>query len=134
MSKLVTKGPRRLVDDRWHDDNGPLPDLPSEWDPPMTDEEITAAALSDPDAQPLTEARLSRMRRVGLHGVIRRRLKLDREDFAARYHIPVETVRGWERGTVEPDAVARAFVALIAADPEGVAATLAKQLAVAAAE
>jgi hypothetical protein len=30
----------------------------------MTDEEITVAALSDPDAQPLTEEQLKRMRRV----------------------------------------------------------------------
>jgi putative transcriptional regulator len=30
----------------------------------MTDAEVTAAALSDPDAQPLTPERLARMRRV----------------------------------------------------------------------
>ena len=40
MSKLVTTGKRYLKDGRWHDDNGPLPDEPREWEPPMTDEEI----------------------------------------------------------------------------------------------
>jgi len=30
----------------------------------MTDDEVTAAALADPDAQPLTEARLANMKRV----------------------------------------------------------------------
>jgi hypothetical protein len=34
----------------------------------MTDEEVTAAALSDPDAQPLTEAQLGRMK----HGTCQR--------------------------------------------------------------
>ena len=30
----------------------------------MTDEEVTAAALSDPDAKPLSPAQLAKMRRV----------------------------------------------------------------------
>ena len=34
----------------------------------LTDEEVTAAALSDPDAQPLTPEQLARMRRVSLVG------------------------------------------------------------------
>ena len=50
--------------------------------------------------------------------------KLSLEEFALRYHIPVETVRGWERGTIEPDVVALAYLNVIAADPEGVAKTL----------
>ena len=100
----------------------------------MTEEEVMAAALSDPDAQPLSEERLSRMRRVGLHGVIRRRLKLSLDEFAARYRIPAETVQGWERGTIVPDAAAKTYVLLIDADPEGVAATLAKERPKAAAE
>ena len=53
----------------------------------MTDEEIHAAALADPDAQPLTPERLARMRRKPQEQVIRRALGLSREEFAARFPI-----------------------------------------------
>jgi hypothetical protein len=57
MNKLVTTGKRYLKDGRWYDDNGPLPDEPLGWEPPMTDEEITVAAKSDPDVPPPPRAR-----------------------------------------------------------------------------
>jgi len=44
----------------------------------MTEDEIHAAALSDPDAQPLTEADLKRMKRTPQCRVIRRALHLTR--------------------------------------------------------
>ena len=56
---------------------------------PMTEEEIHAAAQSDPDAQPLTDVDLARMRRVSRVKIIRRALQLTQEEFAARYHIPL---------------------------------------------
>ena len=40
----------------------------------MTDEEVVAAALSDPDAQPLTPEQLAKMRRVSRVKVLRQRL------------------------------------------------------------
>src|SRR5215475_5962259 len=52
---------------------------------PLSDEEITAAALRDPDAQPLTEADLARMKRVPRIKTLRRALGLTQEEFAARY-------------------------------------------------
>lgn len=57
-----------------------------------------------------------------LHPVtaLRQTLGLRREEFAARYRIPIDTVEAWERGTAEPDAVGRALLALIEADPEAV--------------
>ena len=90
----------------------------------LTDNEVEQAALADPDARPMSDEQLQRARRVGLAGALRFRLKLSLEEFALRYHIPVETVRGWERGTIEPDVVALAYLNVIAADPEGVAKTL----------
>ena len=44
----------------------PLPRGDTDWArlDAMTDEEVTAAALSDPDAQPLTSEQLAKMRRV----------------------------------------------------------------------
>jgi hypothetical protein len=39
----------------------------------MTDEEVVAAALPDPDAQPLTPEQLSKMHRVSRVKVLRQR-------------------------------------------------------------
>lgn len=85
---------------------------------PMTDEEIEAAAKSDPDAQPLTPERLAKMRRVPRTKILRRALGLSQEEFATRYHIPVGTLRDWEQGRFEPDAAARAYLSVIAHEPE----------------
>ena len=46
------------------------------------------------------------------------------EEFAARYHIPLGTLRDWEQGRCEPDQPARAYLTVIAHDPEGVKHTL----------
>ncbi|HEY7496635.1 MAG TPA: helix-turn-helix domain-containing protein [Candidatus Tectomicrobia bacterium] len=86
----------------------------------MEPEEIEAAARIDPDAQPLTEADLARMKRVPRTKTLRRALGLTQEEFAARYHIPLGTLRDWEQGRTEPDQPARAYLTVIARDPEGV--------------
>jgi putative transcriptional regulator len=86
----------------------------------MTDAERHAAALADPDAQPLTEEDFKRMQRTPRAKIIRRALGLSQEDFAARYRIPIGTLRDWEQGRVEPDQAARAYLTVIARDPEGV--------------
>jgi putative transcriptional regulator len=78
------------------------------------------AALNDPDAQPLSESDLSRMRRTPRAKIIRRALVLSQEDFAARYHIPLGTLRDWEQGRVEPDQAARAYLKVIAREPDKV--------------
>jgi putative transcriptional regulator len=93
-----------------------LVDIP---DPrPMTDEEISQAALSDPDAQPLDITRLKPVPRMRS---LRRALGLTQEEFSARYHIPIGTLRDWEQGRSIPDAPARAYLEVIAAQPDMVA-------------
>jgi putative transcriptional regulator len=87
---------------------------------PMTDAEVHAAALSDPDAQPLTDEDFQRMKPVPRAKVIRRALRLTQEEFAARYHIPLGTLRDWEQGRAQPDQPARAYLRAIAGDPQGV--------------
>ena len=87
---------------------------------PMTEEEIHAAALNDPDAQPLTDEALARMKPVPRARTLRRALGLTQEEFAGRYHIPIGTLRDWEQGRSEPDQPARAYLTVIARDPEGV--------------
>jgi len=84
----------------------------------LTEEQVHAAALADPDAQPLTEERLAKMRRVPRTRSIRRALGLSQEEFAARYHIPIGTLRDWEQGRFEPDAAARAYLTVIARAPD----------------
>ncbi len=59
----------------------------------MMDADVRAAALNDPDARPLTEERLARMRPVPRTSTMRRALGLTREAFAARYHSPLGTLR-----------------------------------------
>jgi putative transcriptional regulator len=86
----------------------------------MTEAQRHAAALADPDAQPLTEEDLVRMKRTPRAKIIRRALGLSQEDFAERYRIPIGTLRDWEQGRVEPDQAARAYLTVIARDPEGV--------------
>jgi putative transcriptional regulator len=50
---------------------------------------------------------------------------MTQEEFAARYHIPLGTLRDWEQGRCEPDQPARAYLTVIAHDPEGVTRALA---------
>ena len=90
----------------------------------LTSEEIEKAARSDPDAQPLTHADLNRMKRTPRVKVIRRALDLTQEEFAERFHIPLGTLRDWEQGRSEPDQPTRAYLTLIASDPEHVHRTL----------
>ncbi|MGB9455174.1 MAG: helix-turn-helix domain-containing protein [Bryobacteraceae bacterium] len=90
----------------------------------MTAEAIERAARGDRDAQPLSEADLRRMRRTPQAKIIRRALDLTQEEFAARYHIPLGTLRDWEQGRAEPDQPTRAYLTLIARDPDHVNRTL----------
>jgi putative transcriptional regulator len=51
---------------------------------------------------------------------------LTQEEFSARYHIPLGTLRDWEQHRAEPDQAARAYLKVIAKDPDFVAAALAE--------
>src|ERR1700731_834992 len=85
---------------------------------PMTTAEIERAAGSDHDAQPLTETDIKRMKRTPQAKIIRRAVELTQEEFAVRYHIPLGTLRDWEQGRTEPDQPARAYLTVIARDPD----------------
>jgi putative transcriptional regulator len=95
-----------------------LPDRPPDWSrlDAMTEEEIGAAARSDPDAEPLTEAQLKRMRRISPAKHLRWKLGLSQAEFAKRFHIPLGTLRDWEQHRTEPDRAARAYLKVIAVD------------------
>jgi putative transcriptional regulator len=90
----------------------------------MSEEEVMAAALSDPDAQPRSAAQLARMKHTPRAKLIRRALGLTQEEFAARFRIPLGTLRDWEQGASEPDQAARAYLTVIARDPRAVTRAL----------
>jgi putative transcriptional regulator len=104
----------------------PLPDR-TDWArvDAMTDEEVHAAAMADPDARPMTPEEFAKGRRVPRVKSLRRALGLTQEEFAARYHIPLGTLRDWEQGRAEPDQPARAYLKVIASSPDWVARALA---------
>ena len=90
----------------------------------MTADQVMTAATSDPDAQPLTRGDLKRMRRVARAKIIRQALGLTQEEFAARFRIPLGTLRDWEQGAAEPDAAAKAYLQVIARNPKAVTEAL----------
>ncbi len=90
----------------------------------MTEEEIEANALSDPDNPPLTDEELSRMRRVPNSKEIRTHLNLTQEQFAERFHLRLGTIRDWEQGKKMPDSAARVLLRVIEQNPDAVVRAL----------
>ncbi|MGN6550264.1 MAG: helix-turn-helix domain-containing protein [Pararhizobium sp.] len=83
-------------------------------------EEGSREAAADPDNPPLSDEDFARMKRVPRARTIRRALGLTQEEFASRFRIPVGTLRDWEQGRAEPDQAARAYLTVIAREPEAV--------------
>jgi putative transcriptional regulator len=95
----------------------PFPLMPMR---PMSESQVKDAAAADPDARPMTVEELQKAPRVPRVKTLRRALGFTQEEFAARYQIPIGTLRDWEQGRVEPDQPARAYLKVIAQDPERV--------------
>jgi putative transcriptional regulator len=93
----------------------------------MAEDEVLAAAQADADNPPLTQGALARMKPVPRVRTLRRALGLTQEEFALRYRIPLGTLRDWEQGRTQPDQPARAYLAVIARDPEHVRRALERQ-------
>lgn len=86
----------------------------------MTRAAVESAAVADPDAQPLSPTDLKRMKRTPQAKIIRRALGMTQEEFAAKYHIPLGTLRDWEQGRAVPDRPTQAYLTVIARRPEQV--------------
>lgn len=115
----------------YHEPGDPPIQTNTDWDAvaALTDEEVHAAALADPDAQPIPLGTDEGLAKLGLHRVVnvkklRERLGLTQEVFAATYRIPIGTLRDWEQRRKLPDAPARAYLTVIARNPEAVAGLL----------
>ena len=87
--------------------------------PNLTPEQLDA--LSE---RPLAADELANLPRVPRIKTLRRALQLTEQQFCDAFCIPVETIRDWEAGVSEPDAVAQAYLLLIAREPGMVAAAL----------
>lgn len=92
----------------------------------MTEEEIEANALSDPDNPPWTDEDLARLQPVPSAKRIRAKLHLTQEQFAGSFNLPLGTVRDWELGRREPDTAAKNFLRVIEHSPDVVIEALKK--------
>ena len=88
-------------------------------DPPLILDE------PDPADRVMTAEQLAKVKILPRSKTMRRALGLTQEEFAERYRIPLGTLRDWEQWRSEPDAPARAYLKVIAANPEMVRQTLA---------
>jgi putative transcriptional regulator len=90
----------------------------------LTDEQIEAGVRDDPDAAPIGFFNMPGFHRIPNVKRLREKLGMTQEAFASTYRIPVGTLRDWEQGRKIPDAPARAYLTVIAHDPEAVAKAL----------
>ncbi|MGO4124497.1 XRE family transcriptional regulator [Inquilinus sp. YAF38] len=87
----------------------------------MTDEEITAAALSDPDNPPMTEEEIDRIAAARAAKIARQRTGLTQREFARRYRINFGRLRDIEQArNARADSALVAYLTVIAHDPEAV--------------
>jgi putative transcriptional regulator len=86
----------------------------------MTEEELDANALSDPDNPPLTREELAEMRWSMDLRDVRGRFRLTQEQFSEQFQIPLGTLRDWEQNRSQPDKPARVLLRVISRHPEAV--------------
>lgn len=111
-----------------HEPGDPYPETDTDWAAvdALTNDQLHAAALADPDSQPILAGSDEELAKLGLHRLVnvkklRERLGLTQEQFAATYRIPVGTLRDWEQCRKNPDAPARAYLMVISKNPQAVA-------------
>lgn len=123
----------RLLDDgtmvRVHPDGTttPITETQTDWArlEAMTEEEIEANALADPDNPPWTDEELADAWSPAEARRVRMRLNMTQEQFSRQFRIPLGTLRDWERGASVPDASARTLLRIIAREPEAALRALA---------
>jgi putative transcriptional regulator len=78
----------------------------------------------DPEAAPILSAAETAS---ALARTVRKRLGISQAEFAARYHVPIGTLRDWEQNRKQPDAPALAYLRVIAREPVMVARALERE-------
>jgi putative transcriptional regulator len=114
-----------LIRSRLRSDGTLVRILPNGEEVEIQVERIAADAPVPSDDEGMTEEQLAKMRRIPRSKTLRRALRLTQEEFSERYRIPLGTLRDWEQGRSEPDAPSRAYLKVIAKNPEMVRLALA---------
>lgn len=111
----------RLVEEMPDGTERPIEDR-TDWErfDNMTEEEIEANALSDPDNPPLTEEELANSRRLPSARLIRQKLQMTQVEFAEAFDIPLGTLRDWEQLPIVPDRAASNYLIVIERFPQEV--------------
>ncbi len=91
----------------------------------LTDDEVERNAVSDPDSAPETHEEIAAAWGTEYVQQTRSRLRLTQAEFSDKFHIPLGTLRDWERGVSVPDTSARTLLRVIAREPEAVLRALA---------
>lgn len=86
----------------------------------LTEVEINAAALADPDNPPLSDDELARMAASREVRRVRAQSGFSQAGFAQAYHINVARLRDLEQGRTKADSALQAYLAVIDAAPETV--------------
>lgn len=86
----------------------------------LTDEEIEAAALTDPDCPPMTEEQLTRLKPVTVARSARWRSRMTQQTFAETFGFTLGRLRDLEQGRTQPDSATEAYLRLIQLDADAV--------------
>ena len=100
-----------------------------------THEQVLAEARADPDARPVEDRDLRRLGPVGRFSLAKRirwRLHLSQAAFAKTFRIPLSLLRDWEQHRRKPDQAARAYLEVIAREPDAVRRALSAETTAAA--
>lgn len=76
---------------------------------------------NDPEDRDVSVEGIERGQRARLVRTTRAKLGLSQPEFAARFHVPVGTLRDWEQARVTAPEYAIAYIRVIAAQPDMVA-------------
>ncbi|MAG06882.1 MAG: transcriptional regulator [Sphingomonadaceae bacterium] len=91
----------------------------------LADDDVNAAARSDPDNRPATSEQLAATRRMPDVRAIRKAQGMSQKAFAERYELPVSVVRDWEQGRYSPPAAAITLLNVIEHHPVAVVEAIA---------
>jgi putative transcriptional regulator len=91
----------------------------------MTDAEITAAAMTDPDNPPLSAEELAQLEAARFIRSVRATSGLSQERFASVYRIKPGRLRDLEQGRTRPDSALLAYLTVISREPDAVRRALA---------
>jgi len=86
----------------------------------MTDNDVEASALSDPDNLPCTNGELSQFRKAVDVKRIRKSLHMTQQQFAKTFRLSLGSVRDWEQYRSQPDQATKTLLIVIERNPKAV--------------